>query len=146
LIELILGNIKKMDASTALDCIEFSKQWVAENSEKNVLDEFYALSKALTNFDALGLVGGIIYVDGEIVAYTFGEPISKDLFCTHVEKAIVSMRGAYQLINREFARNSINDFSLVNREEDLGIPGLRKAKESYHPQILLPKYIARRKT
>lgn len=64
------------------------------------------------------------------------------MFCTHVEKAYADIRGSYPLINQQFAENTINNFEYVNREEDLGIEGLRKAKRSYNPVMLLEKYYA----
>lgn len=141
-------SYEQMTAETAKECMEFSDYWYRANKEKaetGTDKEMVAIHKALENFDALGIVGGILRVQGDIVAYTFGEPISDKLFCTHVEKAVANIRGAYPMINREFAKNSINTYELVNREEDLGLPGLRRAKESYRPKILLTKYSARQK-
>ncbi len=138
-------SYENMNSGNAKECLEFSSYWMMTNGEKadtGTDDEFYAIKKALDNFDMLGFKGGILRVQGDIIAYTFGEPISEKLFCTHVEKAVSDIRGAYPMINREFAKNTISSFELVNREEDLGIPGLRKAKESYKPEILLSKYTA----
>lgn len=142
-------SYEKMTAENSKACLEFSDYWYRSNktkAETGTDKEMTAIRKALENFDALGLVGGILKVQNDIVAYTFGEPINDTLFCTHVEKAASDIRGAYQMINKEFAKNSINQYKLVNREEDLGIPGLRRAKESYKPEILLCKYSARQKT
>ncbi len=141
-------SYEQMNAENAKECLAFSDYWYRANKEKaetGTDKEMVAIHKALENFDALGIVGGILRVQGEIVAYTFGEPISDKLFCTHVEKAVANIRGAYPMINREFARNSINAYELVNREEDLGLEGLRRAKESYRPKILLTKYSATEK-
>ena len=80
--------------------------------------------------------------DGAVVAYTFGEALNETVFCTHIEKAFADVRGAYPTINREFAANALSSFRLINREEDTGSEGLRKAKESYYPSVLLPKYRA----
>ena len=136
---------EEMTADTARECFEFSTYGMKTNKDKIELgadDEYIAIQRALHYFDNLGLRGGILRIQGEIVAYTFGERISDRLFCTHVEKAVSDIRGAYPMINREFARNTIAGYELVNREEDLGIPGLRKAKESYKPELLLTKYTA----
>ncbi len=141
-------SYEQMNAENAKECLEFSDYWYRaylEKAETGTDKEMVAIHKALENFDVLGIVGGILRVQGDIVAYTFGEPISDRLFCTHVEKAVANIRGAYPMINREFARNSINEYELVNREEDLGLEGLRRAKESYRPQILLTKYSAKAK-
>lgn len=134
-----------MTDENAMECLVFSEKWLEENQEKldsGTDQEFSAISRALGHFSYLGFVGGVLRVDGNICAYTFGEPINDQVFDCHVEKADSFIRGAYPMINREFARNSISDYQFVNREEDMGLEGLRKAKESYHPVKLLKKYRA----
>ena len=136
-------SYEEMNKDNIQECLDFSGYWNITNAEKietGTDKELEAIHKVLAHFDELGLVGGILRVQGDVVAYTFGEPISDGLFCTHVEKAAADIRGAYPMINREFARNTINKYEYVNREEDLGIEGLRRAKESYYPEILLKKY------
>ena len=105
-------------------------------------NERRALIYALHNFDALGLTGGILHVEGKIAAFTFGMPINQDTFGVHVEKADTRIDGAYAMINYEFANHIPEQYIYINREEDLGIEGLRKAKLSYQPAIILEKYIA----
>ena len=100
-----------------------------------------ALKEYLPRMNALNLRGGCIRVNGEIVAFTFGSPINNLVFDVHVEKALPEFRTAYSLINREFISNELLDFKYVNREDDMGLEGLRKAKLSYHPDILLKKYV-----
>lgn len=138
-------SYEPMDGANALEALAFSKQWMKDNPDKLTSGtdrEFRAIERALPNFEALEFVGGVLRVDGKVVAYTFGEPINDTVFCCHVEKADSNLRGAYPMINREFARNSIAQYRFVNREEDMGIEGLRKAKLSYHPVELLVKYRA----
>ena len=105
-------------------------------------NERRALIYALHNFEALGLTGGILHVDGKIAAFTFGMPINQDTFGVHVEKADTNIDGAYAMINYEFANHIPEQYVYINREEDLGIEGLRKAKLSYQPTIILEKYVA----
>lgn len=138
-------SYEEMTVDTVPECLEFSNYWLSSNGHKletGTDRELEAITRGLENFKELSLVGGILRVHGEIVAYTFGEKVNETLFCTHVEKASADIRGAYPMINREFAKNTISAYSLVNREEDLGIDGLRRAKESYHPKLLLKKYTA----
>ena len=85
------------------------------------------------------MVGGATRVNGEIIAITLGERLTEDTFVVHFEKAFSEIQGAYPIINREFVRHELADYVYVNREEDMGIEGLRKAKLSYRPDILLDK-------
>jgi len=97
--------------------------------------------KILTNWDKLfGLTGGAIVVEDIIVAYTIGEKITDDTVVIHYEKGCPDFKGVYQAINQMFLVNSARDFKYVNREQDLGEKGLRKAKLSYNPVDLLKKY------
>ncbi len=127
------------------DCLAMNDAWEARNREKNPQDidnEAVAISRAFAHYFELDFTGGVLYADGRVVAYTFGEALHETAFCTHVEKAFADVRGAYPAINREFAANALSSFRYINREEDAGSEGLRKAKESYCPALLLPKYTA----
>ncbi len=123
----------------------FVDQWMKDSPERTE-EECIALELAFQNFFELGFTGGVLRVDGKIVAFTAGEPINDQVFCTHIEKADSAYRGAYPMINREFARHALSSYKYVNREEDMGIPGLRKAKESYHPVSLYASYLAVQKS
>lgn len=127
------------------ECLDLEAEWCKVNNcdqHEGTGNERRALIYALHNFEALGLTGGILHVDGKIVAFTFGMPINQNTFGVHVEKADTSIDGAYAMINYEFANHIPEQYIYVNREEDLGIEGLRKAKLSYQPTIILEKYMA----
>ncbi|WP_373722953.1 DUF2156 domain-containing protein [Bacteroides heparinolyticus] len=127
------------------ECLELEAIWCKANNcdqYEGTGNERRALVYALRHFDELGLMGGILHVDGKIVAFTFGMPINQDTFGVHVEKADTSIDGAYAMINHEFAKHIPEQYIYINREEDLGIEGLRKAKLSYQPAIILDKYMA----
>ncbi len=131
------------------ECMAMNAVWKAENLDKNPIgleNEQRAILRAFENYDALGFRGALLRLDGAVVAFTMGEAMGRHMFCTHFEKAFSHVRGAYPMINREFAARSIKEFPLVNREEDTGDDGLRKAKLSYHPLKLLVKYNAVSKT
>ena len=100
------------------------------------------MQRAFAHFDRLGLIGGCIYVGDKLVAFTYGSPINDHTFCVHVEKADTEYDGAFTIINREFVAHLPEQYTLIDREEDLGIPGLRQAKLSYHPAFLEKKYTA----
>ena len=130
------------------ECLRLEEEWCKANDcgQQNGLgNERKSLTYALNHFDELGLTGGILYVNGRIAAFTFGMPINHETFGVHVEKADTLIEGAYNIINQEFAKHIPEQFVYLNREEDLGIEGLRKAKLSYQPTILLEKNIARLK-
>lgn len=124
------------------ECLRLEEEWCKVNDCREFEgtgNERKALTYALNHFNEIGLIGGLIRVDGKIVAFSFGMPINVDTFGTHVEKADTTIEGAYTIINQEFARHIPEQYIYINREEDLGIPGLRKAKQSYNPVMLLKK-------
>lgn len=127
------------------ECRAFNGLWEEEKGAgvtREVLTELEMVDNAFENFQALDFVGGLLRADGKIVAYTFGEELNPNVFDVHVEKALTSVNGAYPMINREFAARRLGSYEYINREEDVGAEGLRKAKLSYHPAILLEKYRA----
>ena len=131
------------------ECLELEAKWYKANrtddDAKELSAERRAMTFALNHASELGLIGGAICADHQIVAFSFGAPINRNTFGVHVEKADVNYEGAYSLINREFAARIPEQYTYVNREEDLGIPGLRKAKLSYYPEQLLEKNTAVKK-
>lgn len=127
------------------DCVQIAHEWCVTNgcNKENGLDkEGCALRKAFANYERLGFIGGLIKIDGKPVAFTIGEEINPRVFLLHFEKALNGYDGLYAAINHEFAVRHLAGYQYVNREEDMGIEGLRKAKLSYNPAILLQKYSA----
>ena len=104
--------------------------------------ELNAVDIALDHFKELELTGGLIRIDGVVKAFTIGERLTDDTFVTHIEKADYEVRGLYPMINQQFAIHALKDYTYVNREEDLGVEGLRKAKLSYQPEMIWNKYKA----
>ena len=103
-------------------------------------EEHIAIRRAFEAYDELQLVGGVLKVEGRVVAFTYGSPLGDKLFCTHIEKADASIEGAFQMINRCFAQMLQQmGYEMVNREEDMGIAGLRRAKQSYYPVMMQEK-------
>lgn len=125
------------------ECIALHSQWIKNHEDdEDYSYEFEAVLTAFENYEKLGFVGGLIRVDGKVTAYTMGERHSDRLFVTHFEKAPAEIQGAYPIINQEFTRNCLMNYEYVNREEDLGLEGLRKAKQSYNPELFLEKCVA----
>ena len=133
-----------IDKDNIPDCIEMHNQWLAENgTDEDFEEEFSAVKTAFENYDVLGFKGGLIRANGKVVAYCMGEAMMNNrCFVTHFEKAFANIAGAYPIINQEFTKNCLMDYEYVNREEDLGLEGLRKAKQSYYPEIILEKCVA----
>ncbi|MCL2300724.1 MAG: phosphatidylglycerol lysyltransferase domain-containing protein [Firmicutes bacterium] len=142
------GNAWQCEPITpgALDeCLEMERQWVARNGGKNpkdLRDEQRALERCFAHYEALELCGVLLRAEGRVVAFTLGEELNEHCFCTHFEKAFIEEPGAYQMVNQCFAASCLGNYEFVNREEDLGDEGLRRAKQSYYPAILLEKYLA----
>ena len=127
------------------ECLYLEAEWCKANDcdkQDGTGNERQAIVFALEHFEDLGLSGGILYANDKIVAFTFGMPINKETFGVHVEKADTTVDGAYAMINFEFANHIPETFTYINREEDLGIEGLRKAKLSYQPETILEKFVA----
>jgi hypothetical protein len=111
----------------------------------DLLAEDFAIHKALTYFEDLSFTGGAIKVDGRMEAISLGEILNPDTAVIHIEKANPDIPGLYTAINQLFCQNAWPEIKYINREQDLGIEGLRKAKQSYHPHHMIKKYTVFRK-
>lgn len=139
---------EEIDDSNARECCRMIMKWAEQADEAGSAitkgndgkaEEINVALRALSLRKELGLLGGLIRVDGKIVACTLGEAINDETFVIHIEKAFSDIQGAYTIINQQFLEHTVKNFKYVNREEDMGIEGLRKAKLSYKPEILLEK-------
>ncbi|MDD5286175.1 MAG: DUF2156 domain-containing protein [Desulfuromonadaceae bacterium] len=117
-------------------------QFATDETDKSLHLEVEATYEALNLAGELGLEGVVILVDGSIAAFALGERLNLETSVCHFEKAGIFMEGLSQLVNREFASRLFTDCPFLNREQDLGEPGLRNAKLSYHPVELVKKYRA----
>lgn len=131
------------------ECFQMALKWrnindVDDDPEKNA--EMSVTLNSLRLYKELGQVGGILRINGEIVAFTSGEPICGDTFVVHIEKALADVEGAYTMINQQFVEHECaGRYKYVNREDDAGVEGLRKAKLSYKPVFMVDKGIVTRK-
>ncbi|MGN0379055.1 MAG: DUF2156 domain-containing protein [Butyrivibrio sp.] len=126
------------------ECRQMKNEWAALKGEDDdeFREELHVIDRAFDAYDIFDFRGGLIRIDGKVVAFTFGEPVSRDTFVTHFEKAYEDIPGLYQAINQQFAANELAGFTYVNREDDVGIEGLRRAKLSYRPVMMCDKYYA----
>jgi len=126
------------------ECLNLQEAWCrlrqCEESP-SLLNEEQAIVEAFKHIDFLPYRGGVIRMGGKVEAFSLGEILNPDTVVIHVEKANPEIPGLYALINQQFLEKEWSTVRYVNREQDLGEPGLRKAKESYHPDHLVEKFI-----
>lgn len=136
---------RPLTEAMAADCIRLGEEWCQTNDSgmlRAMQAEQRMIRYALSHMDALHIVGGTLWVEGKMVAFTFGSRINGEAFDVCVEKADTTFEGAYAMINNEFVSRLPEDIVYINREEDLGLEGLRKAKLSYYPDLILDKMVA----
>ncbi|MCL4504166.1 MAG: phosphatidylglycerol lysyltransferase domain-containing protein [Deltaproteobacteria bacterium] len=124
-------------------CLELAAEWCALKrcaEDLGLQGEWQAVREGLRNFQELNLVGGVILVKDKVEAFTVGELLNRGTAVVHIEKANPAIPGIYAVINQEFCRHSWSEVPFINREQDLGLPGLRMAKMSYHPHRLVEKF------
>lgn len=141
-----------MTAADAAQCLELEARWDAAGraregaeEDEDISNEKKALLLAFRHFDELELEGGVLRAEGKVVAFTMGDRLTADTYNIHFEKAFGEMQGDYAVINREFARQlraAHPELKYLNREDDMGIEGLRRAKESYYPDLMAEKHSA----
>jgi uncharacterized protein len=134
-------HVEEISKNNIEDCIEAACKWCKLNDCKGYLKfELNAIKELLTNKDKLDFIGMAVYVSDELSAFTIGERINDNMAIIHIEKADAEVNGLYTYINKTFIENYFSDVPFINREQDLGKEGLRKAKLSYQPLKLEPKY------
>ena len=106
----------------------------------DLLSEDFAIYEALTQYEVLDYKGGAIRVNSAIEAFSLGEPLNENTAIIHIEKANPEIPGLYTAINQFFCSHTWGHMEYINREQDLGIDGLRNAKESYYPHHMVNKY------
>ena len=135
-------SFRTIDSSNKDDAMQVAYEWTKENnlySETN--EELIAIHEALDNFETFKMSGAVLYVENKPIAMTLGSEISSRVYDVNFEKALREYDGAYAVINNEFAK-TLTKYEYINREEDMGIEGLRKSKLSYNPVIILDRFNA----
>ena len=151
-------HYEEITSQNKQECLQMNKEWCKLYGcvqDPSMQQESCSVKLTLENFEALGMQGGLLRVDGEIVAFTVGERINSDTFLMHIEKAFAYIAGAYPTISQLFLQHQMSTpyspeleitpqtigFKYVNREDDAGDENLRNAKMQYHPEFLIEKYI-----
>jgi uncharacterized protein len=143
-------NYEILDEKNLTACRRFIEEWDVAAARNGILGvgAYCMACRLLENFDSLGVCGGLLYADGKIVAATVASLADNFLYengifptaVVHHENGLTDHKGVYQMINRMFAINLPEHIVYINREEDMGLEGLRKAKLSYNPALLIKKY------
>jgi hypothetical protein len=124
-------------------CLELQSNWCEIrrcDEDLSLLGEWEAIREAMNNFTSLGLQGGVITIGGKVEAFSVGEMLNDATAVVHIEKANPEIAELYTVVNQQCAEKCWGDVPYINREQDLGMPGLREAKLSYHPHHLVEKY------
>lgn len=129
-------EVEKITPKNLIEVIEFDEMW-NENREisagSRLIVENHALQEVFTYYDELDVDGIILKVDGDVVGFSIGYPLNDDTYFVLFEKANRAYNGVYAMINREFIKHVAQSYKYINRAEDCGDEGLRKAKLSYAP-------------
>lgn len=132
---------EKISRENIEDIKIFQREWTENRKEDTIIiSETMGIEELLNNYETLELRGGVIKVDGKIVAYAIGEKLTENMGVIHIEKGIFDYQGSYQMINMYVAKEEFSDVKLMNREDDFGSLGLREAKLSYQPIEFIKKY------
>ena len=135
---------KRLTPEMVEDCIALYDKWIMEKDEetaKTLQTEKRSVLRALNNMEALGLVGGTIYIDNKLCAFTVGERLHPHMQLIHIEKGDTDFDGIFPMINQQYVLHECSDVELINREEDMGVEGMRKAKRSYQPIKMIEKHL-----
>ena len=136
---------EEIDSSNIAEAATMHSLWCDKaecDSDESLAEETCAVKRAFKYYSELGLSGGILRTDGKVVAFTMGDELNESTFLVHIEKAYAEVQGAYPMINKQFVINNCQGYDYINREDDTGDEGLRKAKLSYRPVMLVEKYTA----
>lgn len=139
-------SVEAITSENINDCRSFLNQWCEAHDcdhNKGLRYERLAIHEVLDHFEVLECKGIILKIDGQVVGFTLGEALNDDTFVIHFEKGDINYKSVYNMISHQFLKTLNESFSYVNREQDLGIPGLRRSKLSYHPCEIRHKYTLR---
>ena len=132
---------EKISRENIEDIRIFQREWTENRKEDTIIiSETMGIEELLNNYEILELRGGVVKVNGKIVAYAIGEKLTENMGVIHIEKGIFDYQGSYQMINMYVAKEEFSDVKLMNREDDFGSLGLREAKLSYQPIEFIKKY------
>jgi len=138
-------KVEKITSSVASECLDFLEKWCEErdcdaNPEEDLACEKQAAINTIENIDILEVNGILVRVDNEISAFGIASHLKSDMGVLHFEKAFSGIKGLYQYFDNLCAKRLFNGYKYINKESDMNIPGLAKAKKSYHPALMVKSY------
>ena len=140
-------EFKKLTREMIPECLDMLRSWTETNKDRldrSIILEHDAAMKGFASYESLDFLGGVLFADGQIAGYSVGERNCDDTFDVHFEKALADMPGAYTMVCREMTKLAVETYEgikYINREEDMGLERLRKAKMELKPEFILEKYI-----
>ena len=138
-------KVEPITSESKAGCMEFLEQWCDEHdcdieSDVNLSCEKQAIINTFEYFDAMDVSGILLRIDGNVSAFAMASRLTDDMGALHFEKALVNIKGLYQYFDSLCAKNLFNGYRYINKESDMEIPGLAKAKKSYHPIKIVKSY------
>ena len=137
---------RPIEPSLFPECLQLLQRW-SDNAEAighlqgadSKVMERESISQVFDNWEQFGAIGGALFVDDKMVAFTYGVPINSNTFDLCVEKGDINYKGVYTVVRHHFMQQIPEQYTYINLEEDMGLPGLRRAKSSYHPAYQIQK-------
>lgn len=141
------GSVEEapIEPAVASECLEFLEKWCEEHScdvdhDLDMACEKQAAINTIENIDTLGVWGLLLRINGEVSAFAVASQLNEEMGVLHFEKAFSRIKGLYQYFDNLCARRLLSDYRYINKESDMNVPGLAKAKKSYHPAMMIKSY------
>ena len=137
-------TVSAMTKDDVSDVAAYAVKWLTDNADTHDEDalnrEMICIRKQLASFEELGISGTVIRVDGAVGAFCYGVPLNDEYYDVLIEKGDRAFPGIYRVLRQESTKLNVSGFAHINFEEDVGVPGLRRLKESYGPEYMITKY------
>jgi hypothetical protein len=139
LLESVTIQARSLEGESIQDAKRIVNEWEQMQGQKKKSSDVGPCLEALDCMGALDMKGYVFYVNGKSIGFIIGQALMRDMFVFHFAKAVSTSLGLYQYMYQYFAQNIPDHYTFLNWEQDLGLPGLRKAKTSFHPSRMVKK-------
>jgi len=135
-------QVEKISGAVTSECLAFLEDWCLardcdQNPEEDLACEKQAAVNALENFEIMEMHGLLIRIDGQVSAFGIAAPVTAEMGALHFEKAYGDIKGLYQYLDQQCAKHLFGNRRFINKESDMGLPGIAQAKKSYHPARMI---------